>query len=173
MAIERRNFLRQLTSGVAASAVLVNSRFGASSGGSEQGRRGSGQPPLFLDRNENAYGASRKVLATVRAELHEINRFPAETENILSETLSEFHHKQGREILVGAGSNAILQLAAAVYLGPERRVILGMPSYGALERYARAQGAQVEAVQLRKDHSHDLEATGWLLDTSPCPRYAW
>lgn len=158
MAIKRRNFLKQLTSGVATSAVLVNDRFAAGPEGSEGEHRGSGRRPLFLDRNENAYGPSPKVLAAVRAELHEINRFPAEAENVLSETLAEFHHKQREQIVVGAGSNAVLQLAATVYLGPERRVILGTPSYGALEHYARARGAQVEAVQLRNDRSHDLEA---------------
>lgn len=158
MAIKRRNFLRQLTSGVAASAVFVNNRLSASPGASEGERSGSGQRPLFLDRNENAYGASLKVLAAVRPELHEINRFPAEAENVLSKALAEFHHKQPEQILVVAGSNAILQMAAAVYLGPGRRVILGTPGYGALEHYARARGAQVESVQLRKDHSHDLEA---------------
>jgi histidinol-phosphate aminotransferase len=158
MAIKRRNFLRQLTGGVAASAVLVSPRLSLSPGGSQGERSGPGEHPLFLDRNENAYGHSRRVHAAVRAELLEINRFPSESENILSRGLAEFHHKRPEQILVGAGSNAILQMAAAVYLAPERRVVLGTPGYGALERYARARGAAVEAVPLRKDHSHDLEA---------------
>ena len=166
MAIKRRNFLSQLTSGVAASAVLVNTRFGASLDESGAGRGGPGQQPLLLDRNENAYGASRKVLAAVRPELHEMNRFPVEAENDLSKALAEFHHRQPEQILLDAGSNAILQIAAAVYLSPERRVILATPSYGALERYARARGAQVEAVPLRKDHSHDLEAMLAKVDSS-------
>jgi histidinol-phosphate aminotransferase len=158
MAIKRRNFLRHLTGGIATSAVLVKDRFAAVPEGSEGEHRGLGQRPLFLDRNENAYGPGRKVLAAVRAELHDINRFPAEAESVLSEALAELHHKQREQILIGAGSNAILQMAATVYLGPERRVILGRPSYGALEHYARERGAQVEAVELRKDRSHDLEA---------------
>ena len=158
MAIKRRNFLKQLTSGVAASAVLVNDRLAAAPGGSEGERRGSGPRTLFLDRNENAYGPSSKVLAAVRAELGEINRFPAEAESVLNEALTEFHHRRPEEFVVGGGSNAILQMAATVYLSPGKKVILGTPGYGALENYARARGAQVEAVRLRKDHSHDLEA---------------
>ena len=165
MAIKRRNFLRQLTSGVAASALLVD-RFGASPEGSEEGRSGSGQRPLLLDRNENAYGAGPEVLAAVRSRLHEMNRFPAEADKVLSEELAKFHHKQPEQILIGAGSNAILQMAAAAYLGPERKLLLGTPSYGALEYYARARGAQVKAVQLRKDYSHDLEAMLAKVDSS-------
>jgi len=107
MAIKRRNFLKQLTSGVAASAVLVNDRLAADPGGSQGERRGSGPRTLFLDRNENAYGPSSKVLAAVRAELGEINRFPAEAESVLNEALTEFHHRRPEEFVVGGGSNAI------------------------------------------------------------------
>lgn len=157
MAIERRNFLKQLTSGVAAGAVGVHDSLGALSEESET-ERGSAKQPVLLNHNENGYGPGPKVLAAVRSGLREINRFPAGPERVLSEALAEFHHKRPEQILVGAGSTAILQMAAAIYLGREKKVIVGSPSYGALEQYARARGALVEAVPLRKDHSHDLEA---------------
>jgi histidinol-phosphate aminotransferase len=158
MAIKRRNFLNQLTSGVAASAVLASDRLAATVEGFEAERRNSGERRLRLDRNENAYGPSRKVLAAIHVELHEINRFPAEGTDVLAEALAEVHNKKKEQVLIGAGTNAILQMAAAFYLGPRKKLILGTPSYGALEHYARALGADVEAVPLRKDHSHDLEA---------------
>jgi len=158
MAIKRRNFLKQLTSGVVASAVLASDGLDATPAGVQLERKTSGEPRLRLDRNENAYGPSRKVLEAIHAEFHQINRFPAEGENVLAEALAEVHDKKKEQILIGAGTNAILQVAAAFYLGFRKKLILGTPSYGALEQYARALGADVEAVQLRKDHSHDLEA---------------
>jgi histidinol-phosphate aminotransferase len=158
MAIKRRNFLNQLTSGVAASALLASDCLDATAGGFEAEPRNSGERRLRLDRNENAYGPSRKVLAAIHADLHEINRFPAEGTDVLAEALAGIHNKKKEQVLVGAGANAILQMAAALYLGPKKKAILGTPSYGALEHYARAQRADVEAVPLRKDHSHDLEA---------------
>src|SRR4030095_13825818 len=116
MAIERRNFLKQLTSGVAAGAVGVHDSLGALSEESET-ERGSAKQPVLLNHNENGYGPGPKVLAAVRSGLREINRFPAEPERVLSEALAEFHHKRPEQILVGAGSTAILQMAAAIYLG--------------------------------------------------------
>jgi histidinol-phosphate aminotransferase len=152
MAIKRRNFLSQLTSGVAASAVLVN-RFASGVEESEKGPR-----TLALDRNENAYGAGLKALAAIRAEIPEASRFPGEGERKLKEALAAFHHRQPEQILIGNGSNTILQMAAAAYLAPGKKAILATPGYGALEDCARARGAKVEAVPLRKDYAHDLEA---------------
>ena len=98
------------------------------------------------------------MLAAVRRELHKINRFPSEAESALSEALGMFHRKRPDEILIGGGSNAILEMAATAYLGPKKKVILGTPSYEAVSYYARARGAQIEAVELKKDYSHNLEA---------------
>jgi histidinol-phosphate aminotransferase len=158
MSIRRRNFLKQLTGGAAAGAVFVHDSSDLDGGAWVARGMAASDAPLLLDLNENAYGASPRAVEALRNGLREINRFPAEPEETVRKALAEFHHKPPEKITVAAGSNEILQLAATAYLSPGQNVIVGVPGYGAIDQYARARGADVAAVPLRKDHSHDLEA---------------
>jgi histidinol-phosphate/aromatic aminotransferase/cobyric acid decarboxylase-like protein len=45
--------------------------------------------------------------------------------NAAEARLAEVHNKKTKQILVGAGANAILEMAAAFYLGPKKKGNLG------------------------------------------------
>jgi histidinol-phosphate aminotransferase len=157
MSINRRKFLQQFASTAAGSAVLVNYPRGEGLELAEEGQTAGRAREVRLDRNENAYGPGPRVIEALRSELGEIHRFPAQPEKTLRDALARFHHREPEQILLGAGCNGIMQMAAWGLLSPEKSVVLATPSYGALEEYARARGAQVIAVPLRKNYSHDLE----------------
>src|SRR5262249_20649331 len=63
-----------------------------------------------------------------------------------------------QEILLGAGTEEILRMSAAAFLGPKRKLVMATPSYEAVAAYAKSAGAEVVRVPLRKDHGHDLDA---------------
>jgi histidinol-phosphate aminotransferase len=112
---------------------------------------------LHLDRNENAYGPSPQAIATIRNHAPSANRFPKASDS-LRQALSKFLGVPAQEILPSAGTDEILHMCAAAFLGPKRKLVMATPSYDALATYARSLGAEVVPIPLRKDHGHDLDA---------------
>lgn len=125
----------------------------------------SAKPILRLDRNENAYGPSPEAIAAIREHALSANRFPGGSDSF-RQALSRFHGLPAQEILPGAGTDEILRMCAAAFLGPNRNLVMATPSYDAIATYARAASADVVSVPLRKDHGHDLDAMLARIDTS-------
>jgi histidinol-phosphate aminotransferase len=112
---------------------------------------------LHLDRNENAYGPSPEVIAAIRDHATSANRFPQSSDS-LRQALSRFLGIPTQEILPSAGTDEILRMSVAAFLGPKRKLVMATPSYDAITMYARSVGAEVVPIPLRKDHGHDLDA---------------
>ena len=111
---------------------------------------------LHLDRNENAYGPSPEAIAAIREHAPSANRFPRGSDS-LRQALSRLLGIRAQEILPSAGTDEILRMSVAAFLGPKRKLVMATPSYDAIATYARAAGADVVSVPLRKDHGHDLD----------------
>jgi histidinol-phosphate aminotransferase len=111
---------------------------------------------LHLDRNENAYGPSPEAIAAIREHAPSANRFPRGSDS-LRQALSRLLGIRAQEILPSAGTDEILRMSVAAFLGPKRKLVMATPSYDAIATYARAAGADVVSVPLRKDYGHDLE----------------
>jgi histidinol-phosphate aminotransferase len=149
--IDRRMLLKTITAGVVA-GPLANLRASASF---------SQKPPanrvLRLDRNENAYGPSPGAIAAIRDHAASVNRFPQGPDS-LREALSRFLGAPAEQILPAAGTDDILRMSAAAFLGPKRKLVMATPSYDAVATYARSAGAEVVSIPLRKDYGHDLDS---------------
>ena len=82
MKLDRRSVLKQLGAGVAASSLLAPLR--ASAAASNATMHATPDPdvpaarvaPIRLDRNENAYGPSKKAIAAVHESANQISRYP-------------------------------------------------------------------------------------------------
>jgi histidinol-phosphate aminotransferase len=121
--------------------------------------------PIRLDRNENAYGAPEGAILAMRESLTDANRYPDSTE-ALQEKLARLHRVKSDQIIPGCGSSEILRMAAEAFLGPGKKLIMATPSYPALARQAQLRGAEVVAVPLTPERSHDLKAMLARSDTS-------
>lgn len=111
-----------------------------------------------LDRNENAYGSSTKVIDAIQRSAKLANRYARVERDSLANAIAQFHRVDREEVLLGAGSTDVLRMAAQAFLGPKRPLIVAEPTFGALEHYARFARAPVIKVPLTRDFAHDLTA---------------
>jgi len=166
MTVNRRNLLKQLGAGIAASSLIAPRR--ASADTSESALASKAPPqhlePIRLDRNENAYGASQKAIAALQEAAKETSRYP--DSNAFLKNLADYHREatagvnqviKPEQIVVGCGSSDVLRMAASAFLAPGATLIMATPTCDLIANYGRSRGATVIEVPLRNDHAHDLE----------------
>lgn len=109
-----------------------------------------------LSSNENPFPPHPAVLAAIR-EL-DINRYPDATALAVRERLAERHGVTADEVIVGAGSVAILAqlISAAASVGDE--VVFAWRSFEAYPGLVTVAGATSVRVPLTDDARHDLPA---------------
>jgi histidinol-phosphate aminotransferase len=158
MPITRRNFFRKAAAGAAIAATipplaeLTFSELVPASRASEPGG------PIILSRNENAYGPSQKVIASMQDALHFANRYPDPAVNALHERIAQSHSIKPEQLVLGCGSGEILSITASSFLAPGKTLITAVPTFESIGRCAKALGAQVVEIPLDKNYSHDLPA---------------
>lgn len=119
---------------------------------------------IKLASNENPLGPSPKVLKAIKQFLSnptELARYPEGSGYYLKNTLCEFFAKKGvnithDEIILGNGSNELIDIAVKTYLGPGDEAIMAKPSFIVYAMSVTAQGGIPKEVPL-KESRHDLE----------------
>ena len=159
MPISRRSLLCQFGAGAVMSAALPSL---AESGFVEfpfsLAEVRSGGPIIFLGRNESPYGPSEKVIAAMSGAEHSANRYADAQTSVLRDRIAMLHGIKAEQIVLGCGSGEILNVAAATFAGPGKKVITALPTFEYLGRAAKIDGAEVIAVPLIKNFAHDLSA---------------
>jgi len=158
MPITRRNFVRNIGAGAAITASLpavAELAFGEPVPSSRPSELGG---PIILSRNENAYGPSEKVIASMKDSLKFANRYPDPTVKALHERISQSHGIKPNQLVLGCGSGEILSTSASAFLGPGKKLVTAVPTFEAIGKFAKTFGAEVVEVPLAKDYSHDLSA---------------
>lgn len=158
MSITRRNFFRNTALGAVAAAALpplADLAFSELVPGSRASEPGG---PIILSRNENAYGPSEKVIASMQNSLQFVNRYPDAADKSLHERIAQSHSIHPDQMVLGCGSGEILNTCAAAFLAPGKRLITALPTFEAIGHYAKTLGAEVVEVPLTSDYSHDLAA---------------
>jgi histidinol-phosphate aminotransferase len=174
MNLNRRNLLKQLGAGIAASSVLAPQRASATDV-SEPTSDSKASPlhrePIRLDRNENAYGASQKAITAMQEAAKGSSHYP--DSSVLQKALAVHHNDatsrahhgiEPEQIVVGCGSSDVLRMAASAFLVPGATLITATPTCDIIARYGRSRAANIIEVPLRNDHAHDLE--GMLKDSN-------
>jgi histidinol-phosphate aminotransferase len=168
MSLSRRDLLRNLGAGAmfgaAAPALrafpLPPSMEEALWGNSAAGASGgvSAAEPVLLYRNENPYGPSEKVVATMRESAAGGNRYPRTEYDTLVDKLAALHKVKREQIVLGCGSGEILCMAAMAFLKPGQKLVEAAPTFPALGKLAQTAGIEVVDVPLNKRYEHDLPA---------------
>ena len=167
MTVNRRNLLKQLGAGIAASSLLAPRPASADTGESLPASETLPKhlEPIRLDHNENAYGASRKAIAALQEAAKDTSRYG--DSGAFLKTLADYHREaisgvrhitKPEQIVVGCGSTDVLRMAAAAFLAPGATLITATPTCDLIAKFGRSRGANVIEVQLRNDHAHNLEA---------------
>jgi len=110
----------------------------------------SGSIGVFLDANENSLGS-----ATER----NFNRYPDPHQRELKERLAEIKNVSAERILLGNGSDEVIDLAIRAFCDPRLdRMMIVPPTYGMYAVSAATNDVEVIAVPLTPDYQLDLPA---------------
>lgn len=110
-----------------------------------------------LASNENPRGASPKALAAIREALSDIARYPDGSGYALKHALCCRHKVKPEQIVLGNGSNDVLELAARAFLAPGTQAVYSQHAFVVYRLATQACGAQgVEATA--KNFGHDVDA---------------
>jgi histidinol-phosphate aminotransferase len=108
-----------------------------------------------LASNENPLGMSPKAKKAVEDALSGIERYP---DNFgLTRALAERCGVADAQIVLGNGSNDILELAARAFLGPNRSAVFSAHAFAVYPLATMATGAEC-IVAAARDYGHDLAA---------------
>jgi histidinol-phosphate aminotransferase len=108
-----------------------------------------------LASNENPRGVSPKALAAIRAALPELGRYPDGFD--LTQALSVRLGVAMDQIVLGNGSNDVLELAGMAFLAPGCSAVYSQHAFAVYPLATQARGAQ-SVVTAAKNFGHDLEA---------------
>ncbi len=117
-----------------------------------------------LASNENPFGPSPKAVAAVRRAAAEVHRYPDGDASALRQALAERHGVTPAHILVGNGSNEVLELLIRAFAGPGDAVVFSERAFIVYRLATVAAGAVPVAVPEADGLSHDLEAMAQAVD---------
>jgi len=107
-----------------------------------------------LASNENPYGTSPKVSQAVRDIADKMFLYPDDSMYVLKEGLAKKFKVNENEIIIGAGSDQVIEFAVHAKLNAKAKVLMNSITFAMYEIYARHVGAQIIRTQSRE---HDLE----------------
>ena len=110
-----------------------------------------------LDGNENPYGPSPKA-REVLAGFPSYHIYPDPEQRRVREAIAEYVGADPERIVVGNGSDELLDLTARLFLSPGDGMVNAPPTFGIYEFVARTYGARVVEVPRREDFALDLES---------------
>ena len=112
---------------------------------------------IKLASNENPLGASPKALAALQAALAETGRYPDGNGFELKAALSRKYGVSQDRVVLGNGSNDVLEMAARAFLAPGASAVYSQHAFAVYPLATQATGAAGIEVPAR-DFGHDLDA---------------
>ena len=107
-----------------------------------------------LASNENPYGASPKAIEAVRDIADKIYLYPDDSMYELKSALAKRFGIKSEEIIIGAGSDQVLEFAARALLNDTTSVLMSKITFAMYEIYAIQQGARIVRSSC---YRHDLD----------------
>ena len=113
---------------------------------------------IKLASNENPAGPSPAAMRAITAGLKKtLNRYPDRNGYYLKNALAEKLSVKPEEIIIGNGSNELIDIAARTFLAPGDEAVMAHPSFVVYSMAVQAAGGKAIHVPLR-DYKHDLDA---------------
>ncbi|MBI2015709.1 MAG: histidinol-phosphate transaminase [Candidatus Rokubacteria bacterium] len=112
---------------------------------------------IKLASNENPLPPSDRVQKAIRAALAVLNRYPDGSGFYLRQALAKKHGFTPDQIVLGNGSNELIELLVRAFLRPGDEAVVPHPSFVVYPMIVQAAGG-VRVMVMLKDHRLDLEA---------------
>ena len=111
--------------------------------------------PIKLASNENSWGPSPKAIRAIRAELLNLHRYPDGSCFYLVQALAEKLGVTPAEIVMGNGSNEVIEFLVKAFVQEGDEVITSHPSFLMYQKIVQVRGGVNHVVPL-KNMRHDL-----------------
>jgi histidinol-phosphate aminotransferase len=118
---------------------------------------------IKLASNENPLGIGPRTRAAIEAAAGDVARYPDGGGFELKQALAERYGVDMSSIVLGNGSNDVLELVAAAFLGPGRAAVLSQHAFAVYPLATQARGARAIVVPA-KNYGHDLDAMARAVD---------
>ena len=118
---------------------------------------------IKLASNENPRGIGPRTRAAIDAALGDIARYPDGNGFELKQALAKRYHVDMGSIVLGNGSNDVLELMALAFLGPGRAAVFSQHCFAVYPLATQARGARSIVVPA-KNFGHDLDAMAKAID---------
>jgi len=112
--------------------------------------------PIKLSQNENPLGASPRAVEALHA-VDALSVYFEDDHRALKARLSERYGLAPENLILGHGSNELVQLAFTAFVDPGDEVVMARPSFGLFKKDAAIFAARAIEVPLQ-DGVHDLDA---------------
>jgi len=111
-----------------------------------------------LASNENPFGASPMVGRALADLARRVGTYPDANCTALRAAIAERTGARAEQVVIGNGSESILQMLCQAFLSSGDRVLTQRPAFGLHEIYPRMMGAKVELLALTPALEFDLDA---------------
>ena len=118
-------------------------------------QRPEGAVDLFI--GENPYPPSPHVLRAIAAAGEKINKYPDSMGDAVKEKLADYSKAKKEQILMGNGSDDLIELMVKVFVKQREKVIIPIPGYFSYWRSTKIRGGVPIFVNRKKDFSLDIE----------------
>lgn len=112
---------------------------------------------IKLASNENPIGPSPKAMKAIENSFSDLNRYPDGAGYYLKNALSEALSVSTDELILGNGSNELLDIAARTYLQAGDEAVMASPSFVVYGMAVQSVGGRSIQIPL-KEYRHDLVA---------------
>ena len=109
---------------------------------------------IRLNGNENPYGPSPKV-AKALGSFQNYNHYPDPNQRRIREALSGYLDVEPDRIVVGNGSDELIDLLLRIFMGPGENIIIPAPTFGMYAFSAEVCGG--EAIAVPRDGNFDID----------------
>jgi histidinol-phosphate aminotransferase len=120
-----------------------------------------------LASNENPRGVGPRTRAAIEKTLAELSRYPDGNGFELKDALARRYGVDMMQIVLGNGSNDVLEMVALAFLGPGRAAVYSQHAFAVYPLATQARGARGIAVPA-KSYGHDLETMARAVDEETC-----
>lgn len=111
---------------------------------------------IKLASNESPLGPSKKAVVAVKEALRNLNRYPDGGGYYLKDALSKKHKIESCQIILGNGSNEVIEIFVRTFLKPGDEAIMARPTFVVYPMVVQAAYGTNVIVPL-KDGRHDLD----------------
>lgn len=105
---------------------------------------------IKLASNENPLGPSPQAIQAINEAVSNLHRYPDGSGYYLKQSLGQVLGVQPEQILLGNGSNEIIELALRTFLNPGDEVISPIPSFLVYEKAVQAMGGKNILIPLKR-----------------------